>query len=62
MGAWSYCHLFVSDVNQGNGDFGCKKVGSRFFCVAPRTFLRISPGNCSKERDLEVVISKCCLW
>ena len=31
------CHLFVSDMNQGNEDFRCKKVGSRFSCVAPRT-------------------------
>ena len=28
-------HLFVSDVNQGNKDFGYKKVGSRFSCVTP---------------------------
>ena len=21
------CYLFVSDTNQGNDDFGCKKVG-----------------------------------
>ena len=28
-------HLFISDVNQGNQDFECKKVGSRFSCVAP---------------------------
>ena len=27
-------HVFVSDVNQGNEDFGCKKVGSRFPCAA----------------------------
>ena len=27
-------HLFLSDVNQGNKDFGCEKVGSRFSCVA----------------------------
>ena len=24
------CNLFVSDMNQRNIDFGCKKVGSRF--------------------------------
>ena len=29
-------HLFVYDVIQGGGDFGYKKVGSRFSCVAPR--------------------------
>ena len=28
-------HPFVSDVNHGNKDFECKKVGSRFSCVAP---------------------------
>ena len=28
-------HLFVSDVNQGNKDFECKKLGSRFSCLAP---------------------------
>ena len=28
-------HLFVSDVNQGNEYFECKKIGSRFSCVAP---------------------------
>ena len=32
----SSCHLFVSDVNQGNEDFECKKVGSKFSCVTPR--------------------------
>ena len=26
-------HLFVSAVNQGNKDFGYKKVGSRFSCI-----------------------------
>ena len=29
------CHLFVSDMNQENEDFGCQKVGSRFSCVVP---------------------------
>ena len=28
-------HLFVSGVNQGNKDFGYKKVGSRFSCIVP---------------------------
>ena len=28
-------HLLVSDVNQGNEEFDCKKVGSGPFCVAP---------------------------
>ena len=28
-------HPFISDLNQGNEDFECKKVGSRFSCVAP---------------------------
>ena len=28
-------HLFVFDVNQENKYFVCKKVGSRFSCVAP---------------------------
>ena len=28
---------FFSDVNQGNKDFGCNKVGSRFSCVTPWT-------------------------
>ena len=28
-------NLFVSDVNQGNKDFPCKKVDSRFSSVAP---------------------------
>ena len=28
-------HLFVSGVNQGNKDFGYKKVGSRFSCLVP---------------------------
>ena len=31
------CHVFVSDINEGNEDFGCKKVGSRFSSVTPRT-------------------------
>ena len=30
------CRLFVSEANQGNYDFWCKKVDSRFFFVAPR--------------------------
>ena len=33
----SSCHLFVSDVNQGNKDFWRKKVGSRFSCETPET-------------------------
>ena len=33
-------HLFVSDVNQGNKDFDCKKVDSRFSCVAPEMVFR----------------------
>ena len=28
-------HLFLSDSNQGNEDFGYKKVVSRFSCLAP---------------------------
>ena len=28
-------HLFVFDVNRGNKDFVCKKVGSTFFSVTP---------------------------
>ena len=28
-------HLLVSDVDQKNEDFGDKKVGSRFSCIAP---------------------------
>ena len=28
-------HLFVSNLNQGNKDFKCKKVCSRFSCMAP---------------------------
>ena len=31
------CHPFFSDMNQRNEDFGCKKVDSRFSCVAPGT-------------------------
>ena len=31
------CHVFVSDINEENEDFGCKKVGSRFSSVTPRT-------------------------
>lgn len=31
------CHVFVSNVNQGNEDFGCKNVGSRFSCLASAT-------------------------
>lgn len=31
------CHLFVSDINQGNEDFVCKKAGLRFSYVAPGT-------------------------
>ena len=27
--------LFISDLNQGNKDIECKKVGSRFFRVVP---------------------------
>ena len=27
-------HLFVSDVDPGNEDFMCKRVGSRFCCLA----------------------------
>ena len=27
--------LFVSNLNQGNTDFECKKVCSRFSCMAP---------------------------
>ena len=28
-------HFFVSDVDPGNEDFMCKRVGSRFCCLAP---------------------------
>ena len=31
------CHFYVSDTNQGNEDLGCKKLSSRFSCVAPGT-------------------------
>ena len=27
--------IFVSDVDLGNEDFMCKRVGSRFCCLAP---------------------------
>ena len=26
-------HIFVSNINQGNENFECKKVGSRSFCI-----------------------------
>ena len=29
------CHIFVSEMNQRNADFGSKKVDSRLSCVAP---------------------------
>ena len=28
-------HIFVSDVDPENEDFMCKRVGSRFSCLAP---------------------------
>ena len=48
---------FVSDVNQGNKDFGFKKVGSIFYCVAPG-MERLSQ-NLSRAVKKENVLWKC---
>ena len=49
-------HLFVSDVNQENKDFGCKKVGARFYCMAlgMERFSLDLPRAIKKECALEV--------
>ena len=45
--------LFISDVNQGNEDLECKKVGSRFSCMAP--------GMERFSLDLQRAVKKCAL-
>ena len=46
-------YLFVSDVNQGNKDFECKKLGSRFSCL--------TPGMESFSLDLPQAVKKKCV-